>query len=237
MDHHNTDSGAVLKHSFNEWLNQFLEVFRAWRREGDPVRQETLNLALTGLILDGLRQFHEPLHRAGSNSAYRLVPVEARPFYILESLIMQLDKLEIDFEKNCYGLMLVIARRRALHELYEIDGWRHGHRADEKRLPQHFVKGLAQGEIYADPESARPFERIDDREYEAQIFEAALTFRTLLAKEDLLIFEGRYLSDPPRPYSSLVQQLGPGWSSAAARKRAERLLRRLREYLRQRELL
>ncbi len=143
-------------------------------------------------------------------------------------LLLELPRLRIDPEKNPIGLLLVVADRLARQEY---------RRSSSMRRLASF-----QGEIPI--EQAGPIvdlaatdfdENISAALDDADILDEIHNFmRVSLNKIDQTIIQRRMNNTP---YKDIADRLGAGWTADAVRKRYTRAMQRVREHLRETQLL
>jgi hypothetical protein len=185
--------------------------------------------------------------------------LEALAMGMFLNIIEALPSVNIDPERNVLGLLLTIARRgiaRENRQIYQRTPRRPTHTTQELNpLPGTRDASMAPPPLSAsgpmgiiDGERGEQIEPVDPASLEIeesllrachhrQCWDALQEWMGTLSRENLLILKARWFADPPSPYEDIVQMLGAGWTTAAARRRLSRLLDAAAEWLREQGLL
>jgi hypothetical protein len=163
----------------------------------------------------------------------------------------ELPKLAIDPTKNVLGLLMTIVRRRLIDEqrkyMRDLSGPRSStvgpfaaYTAPEGTMwparmgAEPIYKDSALQDII-DPQSKDIEEQLIDRLYSQALWEDIQRYwQHTLTREDQSIVR-RWEHDPPTPFRTIAENLGPGWSESMVRQRHYRIMRRTRQYLHERQ--
>lgn len=165
----------------------------------------------------------------------------------------ELPKLVIDPSKNVMGLLMTIVRRRLIDEqrkyMRDLSGPRsstasalaaqvalEGTMWPARAGAEPIYSGEALQDI-VDPQSKDIEEQLVDRLYSQALWEdIQLYWQRTLTREDQQIVR-RWERDPPTPFRTIAESLGPGWTESMIRQRHYRIMRRTRQYLQERQEL
>jgi len=214
----------------------------------DPSRRETLRQEIQGeleqlwqLIETDLVQVARGWMRSGlldSVSLPRSEAVQSLAMSAFLNIIEALPHLHIDPSRNVRALLATIARRGFVREYRRMS-------QSLPAQPQYTALGepgsatftiQSNSELEAVVDPQEDFEEQLMRRHHAQTTIAAIrdVWENTLTDIDAFIVKHRVECDPPVLFDTMAQQLGPGWTASALRKRWQRLIMRTREELRKR---
>jgi hypothetical protein len=210
------------------------------QRTPSPARLARFTEAQSTLIEQLGALLAEDLRKEAQHWRYRWIApdIESRAMALFGAIVLALPKLHIDSSQNVRLLLLLIAKRRAIDEYGNIAPPPNASSAAASMapVPGSDLAGLDNTTLLAalaDPES------VDAEDCRVTEIDRQIVLRRVwaywerLAPPDNRIMRLRWQSDPPRPFASIAQQLGQGWTPEAVRKRHERALEKTRQYLRE----
>ena len=218
----------------------------------DPSKRETLRREMQGeleqlwlLIADDLVKVARGWMRSSlidSVTSTQSEAIQSLAMTVFLDIIEALPRLRIDPERNVRGYLASIARRGLYQEHRKMA--RTMPRSPptqpqfsavaEPGFPTFTSPSISELEAVGDPN--QDFEEELMRRHHAQATIAAIrdVWENTLTDIDAFIVKHRVECDPPVLFETMAQQLGPGWTASALRKRWQRLIMRTREELRKR---
>lgn len=252
--------------SLHDIVLNYQQCYKRWHAIADSPEREELRQELHHIQGKLWTLLEEPLMQVAkgwikSAVVKEILPVSGTDTHqsVLNSVAMSLyihvldalPKLKLDPQKNLLACLMLIVRRRLIDQMEPRPP-----QSDPPDTPEHPISGTSesamwlkqviqtsfvpqdsvQGE-YIDPQSQDAEEQQIDTIYQQQMWHEVLLFwRSTLAPEDWKIMQ-RWGLDPPTPFRTIAEALGPGWNESMVRQRHHRIMRRTRKYLHDRGLL
>lgn len=245
-------------------VQDYQRLYASWSATNDLLEREQIRLQL-GQVQEILWSLIAgPLFQIAKGWAGSVIGKEhiaAQSNDALNSLALslyiyvaeELPKLVIDPSKNVMGLLTTIVRRRLIDEqrkyMRDLSGPRSstaGALAAQVALEgtmwparsgaEPIYSGTALQDI-VDPQSIDIEEQLVDHLYSQALWEdIQLYWQRTLTRDDQCIVR-RWEHDPPTPFRTIAESLGPGWTESMVRQRHYRIMRRTRQYLLERQEL